>query len=107
MAACPTDALEQQPDKGKLLVRHSMRCVSCHSCSHACPYGTIYPEYVPLLAQACDFCLDRREEAQEPMCVRTCVHGALRLAPPDQDEDDQTAFVGDYLVVHATHWRRD
>ena len=58
--ACPVNALEQQKDKGSLLIRHNMLCVSCQSCSHACPYGTIYPEHVPLLVHNCDFCMDRR-----------------------------------------------
>ena len=56
--ACPQEALEQQKDQAKLLVRHPLRCISCKSCSHACPYGTIYPEHVPLLFHHCDYCLD-------------------------------------------------
>lgn len=107
VSACPVDALEQQQERGKVLVRHAMRCVSCHSCSHACPYGTVYPEYVPLLTHACDYCLDRREENGEPRCVATCPHGALRLASPEEEEDDHTGFVGSYLLVHVTHWKRD
>jgi Fe-S-cluster-containing hydrogenase component 2 len=31
--ACPEEALEQQSEKEKLLIRHNMRCVSCKSCS--------------------------------------------------------------------------
>ncbi|MFW6180591.1 MAG: 4Fe-4S dicluster domain-containing protein, partial [Spirochaetota bacterium] len=64
--ACPVEALEQQDEKEKLLIRHNMRCISCKSCSHACPYGTIYPENVPCLVHACDFCLDRRDREGEP-----------------------------------------
>ncbi|MEE9500104.1 MAG: 4Fe-4S ferredoxin, partial [Candidatus Omnitrophota bacterium] len=30
--ACPVEALEQEKDKDKLLVRHNMRCISCKSC---------------------------------------------------------------------------
>lgn len=107
IAACPTGALEQQPGRGRLLVRHAMRCISCHSCAHACPYGTIYPECVPILHHICDGCLDRRAEGSEPRCVETCPHWALRLAPPELEEDEHTVFVGPYLAVHVTHWKRD
>lgn len=105
--ACPQDALEQQPDKNKLLVRHTMRCVSCGSCSLACPYGTIYPEHVARVAHNCDFCLDRRDKEGEPLCVATCPHGALSLRKVSEPLDENTFLVGDNLIVHSTHWERE
>lgn len=105
--ACPVEALEQQEekDKDKVLVRHNMRCISCKSCSHACPYGTIYPELVPLLGQSCDFCLDRRNEKSEPLCIKSCSYGALSLKDADAKPDENTFLVGDNLIVHSTHWQ--
>ncbi len=105
--ACPAEALQQQADRGGLLIRHAMRCVSCKSCSHACPYGTIYPSHVPLLIHNCDYCLDRRDSGDEPLCVRTCPHGALGLRRADIALDEHTFLVGDHLIVHSTHWRRE
>lgn len=107
VSACPFEALEQQKDNNNLLVRHNMRCVSCRSCSHACPYGTLYPETVPLLEHTCDFCLDRQEQPQEPLCVRSCTFGALALKKADEELPENTFLVGDDLVVHSTHWMRD
>lgn len=103
--ACPKEALEQQDDKDKLLVRHNMRCVSCQSCSHACPYGTIYPETVPFLAHNCDFCLDRRNS--QLLCIESCSYGALKLVSADMELDENTFLVGDNLIVHSTHWDRE
>jgi len=88
--ACPVSALSQQKDKGKMLVRHNMRCISCKSCSHACPYGTIYPENVPYLAHNCDFCMDRRDKKDEPLCITTCPHGALSLKQADAELGNNT-----------------
>ena len=105
--ACPVEALEQQPEKNKILVRHNMRCVSCKSCSHACPYGTIYPEHVPFLIHACDFCLDRMEQKGEPLCIKSCSHGALSLKIAADVLGENTFFVGDNLIVHSTHWMRE
>lgn len=105
--ACPVEALEQQEDKDKLLVRHNMRCISCKSCSHACPYGTIYPELVPYLVHNCDFCLDRRDDQYEPLCITSCPYGALSLQSADIDLDENTFLVGDNLIVHSTHWDRE
>jgi Fe-S-cluster-containing dehydrogenase component len=103
--ACPVEALEQEKEKDKLLIRHNMRCISCGSCSHACPYGTIYPENVPLLVHNCDFCLDRREKKDEPLCITTCPYGALSLKSGDVELDENTFLVGDNLIVHSTHWQ--
>ena len=105
--ACPVEALEQQNDKDKLLIRHNMRCISCKSCSHACPYGTIYPEFVPLLIHNCDFCLDRRDQKDGPLCIQTCPYGALGLKEADIELDENTFFAGDNLIVHSTHWDRE
>lgn len=105
VASCPKDALEQDKAKNKLLTRHNMRCVSCQSCSHACPYGTIYPENVPYLVHNCDFCLDRRDDKSEPLCVTSCPYGALSLKPADMQLDENTFLVGDNIIIHSTHWR--
>jgi Fe-S-cluster-containing dehydrogenase component len=105
--ACPVEALEQQEDKEKLLIRHNMRCISCKSCSHACPYGTIYPELVPLLMHNCDFCLDRRSWIDEPLCIKSCPYGALNLREANLELDEHTFLVGDNLIVHSTHWNRE
>ncbi len=105
--ACPVEALEQQKGKDKLLVRHNMRCISCKSCAHACPYGAIYPENVPLLVHCCDFCLNRRDKKDEPLCIKTCPYGALSLKTADSEFDENTFLVGDNLIVHSTHWERE
>jgi Fe-S-cluster-containing dehydrogenase component len=101
------EALEQQGGKEKLLIRHNMRCVSCGSCSHACPYGTIYPENVPYIVHNCDFCLDRRERKGEPLCIKSCPHGALKLVNSQEQLPERTYLVGRNLVVHSTHWERE
>ena len=105
--ACPVEALEQQEKKDKILVRHNMRCISCKSCSHACPYGTIYPELVPLLISNCDFCLDRQDKKNEPLCIKSCSYGALSLKQADAELGENTFLVGENMIVHSTHWDRE
>ena len=105
--SCPKDALEQQKDKGKILIRHNLRCIGCKSCSHACPYGSIYPENVPFLVNNCDFCIGRRGQKIEPLCMTTCPYGALALKEGDVKLDENTFLVGDNLIIHSTHWDRE
>jgi Fe-S-cluster-containing hydrogenase component 2 len=97
--SCPKDALEKQQDG--MLLRHTVRCVSCRTCSHACPYGTIYPEIVPHLANICDYC----EGREDYTCVPTCPYGALSVS--DKAPEGENVFeLGNRLVVHSTHWDR-
>lgn len=105
--SCPQEALEQQKDKENLLIRHNMRCISCKSCSHACPYGTIYPENVPHLVHNCDFCFDRINEENEPLCIKSCPYGALSLREATDKPEENIFLVGDNLIVHSTNWNRD
>jgi len=105
--SCPFEALEQQNEKDNLLIRHNMRCVSCKSCSHACPYGTIYPELIPYLIHNCDFCLDRLDDEDEPLCVKTCPYNALTVKSGDIELDENTFLVGDNLIIHSTHWQKE
>lgn len=107
ISACPFEALEQRDDSVRILERHNMRCVGCRSCSHACPYGTIYPESVPTLVHNCDYCVDRLDERNEPLCVSTCPFDALSTVGPDFELPDDTFIVGANLVVHSTHWMRE
>jgi Fe-S-cluster-containing dehydrogenase component len=105
--SCPQDALEQQKDKDNQLIRHNMLCVSCKTCSHACPYGTIYPENVPYIVHNCDFCLDRRDLKDEPLCIKSCPYGALALKADTEELPEKTYLAGDNLIIHSTHWERE
>lgn len=97
--SCPKDALEKQEDG--TLVRHTVRCVSCKSCAHACPYGTIYPMMLPRMGFICDYCQGR----DDYKCVPTCPYGALSVV--DSDIEGENIFhLGNRLVVHSTHWDR-
>ena len=70
-------------------------------------HGTIYPELVPLLIHNCDFCLDRKDEPDEPLCVKSCPYGALSIKQADIELDENTFLVGDNLIIHSTHWERE
>ena len=48
VSACYKDALERQ--ENGLIKRYNMRCVSCKSCTVACPFGVIFSELLPYLA---------------------------------------------------------
>ncbi len=101
--SCPEEALEKQPDG--VLKRYNMRCVSCKTCSHACPFGTILPELVPFAASRCDYCLDRLSSGR-PACAETS-GGGVQYKEVSEDTEKDLHAVGEHLVVRCKPWIRD
>lgn len=102
--ACPKEALEREPDG--TIKRWTMRCISCKSCSLACPFGTIPLETVPYIVSQCDECIDRCDK-EEPICVKTCSVGdAVKFIEVEESEKDDIYLIGERVAVHAVAWKK-
>ena len=102
--SCPKEALEKQPDG--VIKRYTMRCVSCKSCSLACPFGSIPKETVPYLASQCDACVDRCKK-EEPVCVKTCsIKGAVKFIEVEESEKDDIFLITKNIAIHAKPWKK-
>ncbi len=100
-AACAFQALERQANG--LMHRYNMRCVSCKCCSHACPFGTIYPDTLAYFATPCDLCAGR-VPAQDPACVADCARQALQFVEIEPDEAQGIFLLNDRVAVKAPRW---
>lgn len=79
LVVCPSLAISRQPEDGAVLVDRN-RCVGCHSCELACPFGA--PKFLEDGKMAkCDSCYIRRDHGMKPACVRTCTTNALDYGP--------------------------
>jgi len=77
--ACPTGCLGKDADTG-LTVYDNSKCIGCHSCMMACPFGA--PTFTPQGKMTkCNGCITRLENGLEPACVRVCPFDALKLIP--------------------------
>ncbi len=76
--ACPVGCLSK--NEMGLTVYDNARCIGCHSCAMACPYGA--PTYrSDGKMYKCDGCAERQKNGLEPACVRVCPTGALTCRP--------------------------
>lgn len=100
VAACKFEALERQADG--ILKRYNLRCVSCKCCSHACPFGTIYPETVPFYVSQCDFCALMGD--QTIPCTVNCVKQAVEFREVEEAPKEGVFLVGEHLAVRAPRW---
>ena len=103
--ACPTDALEKQ--ENGVVKRYNLRCVACKTCCFACPFGTILPEVIPYAVSRCDFCIDRLEEGEVPVCVGGCEKDAIQFGDFEPDFKAHRFLVGEHLVVHTVPWKKE
>ena len=100
--ACPTGALKRDKDTNH---RAKFVCVSCKTCSLACPFGTILPEVIPYVISGCDYCLGRLRGQEAPACVGSCPYGALKHLDDAQLEGEQfVEKVGENLAVRVVNW---
>ncbi len=105
VTSCYHDALERQSDGH--LKRYKMRCTSCKSCTIACPFGTIFIDFIPYLDSKCDYCLGIVEK-ETPSCIKTCPYDAISYREIEKEDiDDNIFFVGANLAVHTIKWSRE
>ena len=100
--SCPKEALEKKEDG--VLKRYNMRCVACKSCTLACPFGTIIPEFIPYKVSGCDFCLGRLKGDELPVCVTSCPVKAIRYEEHKPDEAKGEYSIGENLIAKAFAW---
>jgi molybdopterin-containing oxidoreductase family iron-sulfur binding subunit len=102
LAVCPTGATIKRDD-GIVYVDKDI-CVGCRACATACPYDArfyvksnkgYYSEYTPFeefnagrhpagVVDKCDFCLERLQKGEQPVCVQTCITKARTFGDLDE-----------------------
>jgi len=79
LRSCPVEAISRNPDTGVVLIDKEV-CTGCKACIEACPDGMIQLDGQGK-ADKCDLC------GGDPLCVRYCVAGALKLVAPVAKEE--------------------
>ena len=65
VAVCPARALWRDMKTGAVIVKRD-RCISCHTCVYACPFGNISVEHGSARITKCDLC------GGNPRCAQFC-----------------------------------
>lgn len=80
--ACPTGAVFRDEETGHTVVDQS-KCIGCHSCLLACPYGA--PRFGSNNKMIkCDGCNDRVKAGLMPACVNVCPSRALSYTTDEE-----------------------
>lgn len=72
------DAIYKTPD-GVVLINDSKcpRHIECQKCYEFCPYDAIDINPYTKKPEKCDFCYDRLQKGEEPVCVKSCMGKAI------------------------------
>lgn len=87
VAACPTGAMHRREEDGVVL-SDAQVCIGCGACAEACPYDVPVLNEVAGIINKCDFCIDRVERGEEPLCVCSCP-GEARIFGDLEDDSDE------------------
>lgn len=96
MAVCPVDAIHKRQSDGIVSIDPA-RCNGCQRCVGACPYGAPRPVPDQSRVSKCDLCMARQDAGLAPVCVDTCVGGALRYGRLDEMD----AMAGDAALERS------
>lgn len=75
LISCPTGAIFQDKETGAILTDED-RCIGCHSCALACPFGVPRYDRNDKLNK-CNLCSVRIMNGLLPSCVKVCPNNAL------------------------------
>jgi carbon-monoxide dehydrogenase iron sulfur subunit len=78
ITVCPTQAIHRHSDNDPVLIDKE-RCIGCHYCLIACPFGVIDITSDGKAVTKCDMCVERTKTGQQPACVSSCATGALEF----------------------------
>jgi anaerobic dimethyl sulfoxide reductase subunit B (iron-sulfur subunit) len=82
VGVCPTKALYQRED-GIVLI-DAERCMGCHYCEWACPYGALQFDEITGVMSKCNLCYDDVDQGKPPSCVSACQMRVLEFGEIDQ-----------------------
>jgi len=100
--SCYHNALAK--DENGILKRARFLCTSCKTCSIACPFGVILPDFIPFLDSSCDFCISKGKL----ICIETCPYKAIEVKDlKEEDVKEGIYFVSDKLAVRSKKWLKD
>ena len=101
--SCPNGALARE---GERIRRSTALCVSCRTCSLACPFGVIIPDILLYKLESCDACAGNRHSSKEKFsCVGSCPYGALKTVTDEEMAGTKFLHVfGDSILVKAVDW---
>lgn len=84
VAACPASAITKRAEDGIVLVDQSLCVAGCRACLSTCPYESPQFRDDRSKMEMCDFCLERLEQGQQPLCVVSCPLRALDSGPLEE-----------------------
>lgn len=64
-------------------------CNGCGKCEAVCPFQAITIDTTKQKADKCDMCYSRLQRGEQPVCVQSCIAGAISIRDLYEDYPDE------------------
>jgi Fe-S-cluster-containing dehydrogenase component len=83
---CETPACMTVCDRGcirklrnGIVLLDTQNCDGCGKCAFVCPFQAITIDIAMQKADKCDMCYSRLQRGEKPVCVQSCIAGAIKI----------------------------
>ena len=91
---CPTGACMKSEEDGVILIDPDV-CIGCRGCQNACPFHCNNYNQEMRIMDKCTLCFERRQNGEEPACVRNCAGGALHFGDISDPESEVSKLIAE------------
>jgi Fe-S-cluster-containing dehydrogenase component len=89
--------------KNGVVILDKQNCIGCGKCAGACPFQAIKIDLQTNKADKCDMCYSRLQKGQKPVCVESCIAGAISIGDITIDHLDYQATLDGYKMKTITN----
>ncbi len=92
MTVCPRNCIRKL--RNGVVIIDTKDCDGCGKCVSVCPFDAITIDTTLQKADKCDMCYSRQQRGEQPICVDSCIAGAISIVDlyADPPSDYQPMF---------------
>ncbi|MBN2439890.1 MAG: 4Fe-4S binding protein [Spirochaetales bacterium] len=98
MMVCPSGAIHRKALREPVLVDQE-KCIGCHMCVQACPFGMMMISPSGKGVHKCDHCIERLKIGMEPACVIACPTKAVLFVEDSDVSKEKRKHIARCLVL--------
>jgi Fe-S-cluster-containing dehydrogenase component len=87
-----------------IVVLNPHSCDGCGKCESVCPFQAISINTATKKADKCDMCYSRLQQNEAPVCVESCIAGAIKIGDIHaHDASEYSTSFGEFSMKNFTN----
>ena len=102
MTVCSRNCIRKT--RNGIVLLEPQDCNGCGKCASVCPFKAITIDTATHKADKCDMCYSRLQRGEQPVCVESCIAGAIKIANISEDyPSEYQSSLTDYSMKTITN----